>query len=427
MIDYPPIEIVYTSSYNVGEHGCRYALEHIDVRNNVVQYLCELWILGGCSHLEEVVFESGGYTNPVCKESGYHSTLLSIVPRLLSLDGSSCMGHAPLFNTDVSSRIPSLWAIHHSYPGHQNHINLGPKIPQPPLEDQNFLCSLYPMPTMFHHDDDIEGIRRSLHDGGQLDSWQKVNQKSHSLQKPHDLYDHQMQSMATQEHEFPNSDYARPEMNSHHIVKLKNFQQGTRRSVHANAENLIVNAFVDDCDVSSGQESSEFVFRGPGIPVLDFKAQHPQAPIFKDKGNGLLQGIWSKPKDNEELDNSFLGAAGTNGASRIVQFVGQQSKPALVMCSPIAILRIQWPLLYLIVNALKSFSCHCYLFPIVSIYQDKKTHATRELATQTEPMSGPILDQLYQEVCCPFLLFSLYQHYAVLNILCRLKLLLSAC
>ena len=379
----------------------------MDVRDNVVQYLCELWILGGCSHLKEVVFESGGYTNPVCKESGYHSTLLSIVPRLLSLDGSSCMGHAPLFNTDVSSRVPSLWAIHHSYPGYQNHVNLGPKIPQPPLEDQNFLYSLYPMPTMFHQDDDIDGTRRSLHDGGQSDSWQKVNQKSwdqaHSLQKPHDLYNHQMQSMATQEHEFPDGDYARPEMNLHHIVK-----QGTRRFVHANAENLIVNAFVDDCDVSSGQKSNEVVFRGPGIPVLDFKAQHPQAPIFKDKGNGLLQGIWSKPKDNEELDNSFSGVARTNGASRIVQFVGQQSKPALVMYNPTAILRIQWPLLYLIVNALKSLSCRYYLFPTISIYQDKKTDATRELATQTEPMSGPISNQVYQEVCCPF---SFYFHF----------------
>ena len=359
--------------FNICECGCRYALQHLDLRDNVVEYLCELWILGGCSHLEEVVFECGGYTNPVCKESGYRSTLLSVLPSIHSLDGSSCMDHAPLSNTDISSSVPSLWAIHHSYPGHQNPVKPGPKIARVP-----YTCSVY-------QDTDAEGTGTSLPNGGQSersnfrckfdaesipessscetcvyrpqgqlqksDSRHILNHKcrgesypyqAYCLEKTHDSHDYQMQSIAERVQE-PDADYARLEPN--HTIKPKDFQRGARRSVHTNAENLIVNASVEDCYVSPRKESSEHevLNRRLGIPSLDFESQHPEAPVFKEtfQGNGLLQvpcdtlNPRSKLKKKEELGNSISDAAGTD-ASRIVRFVGQNSTSELVtsLCLP---------------------------------------------------------------------------------------------
>lgn len=115
-----------------------------------------------------------------------------------------------------------------------------------------------------------------------------------------------MQSMAAQEHE-SDAHYAR---SSHHTMEPKYVQQGARRSVLASAESLIVNAFVEDCDLLPRKDKSEeqVVFRRAGIPALDFEAQRPEA------------------------------LAGTD-ASRMVRFVGQDSKAALVMshlCLPSA-------------------------------------------------------------------------------------------
>ncbi|KAG0584963.1 hypothetical protein KC19_3G246600 [Ceratodon purpureus] len=384
-------------------HGLPYALQHLDLRDNLVEYLCELWILGGCSHLDEVVFECGGYSNPVCKEGGYRSTVLTVVPRLQSLDGSSCMGHAPLFNADMSLVVPSLWAIHHSYPGHQNPVNSGPRIPQPSLGDRNNSCILYTKPALYHQMADAKGTERLLPDSGQSehslfsckydtgfnressshetggrksqDQFLKLNTRhilshkspgesypdqAHCLQRTHDSYDHQVLSKPTRAEHESVADYARPELNLHHTNKPKNLHQGAKRSVHANAENLIVNAFVGDCDLSARKESSEqdIVFTIPGTPVIDFEAQHPESPFTETlKGNGSLQGTWSKLKDKDELDNSFSVAAGTDGSCRIVRFDGQSNKSAL----------------------------------------DRKRYVTRELATQTDSVFEPTSDQVCQE------------------------------
>lgn len=103
----------------------RYALQHLELQGNLVEYLCELWVLAGCLHLEEVVFQHGGYTNPVCEASTYHSTLRSVVPCLRSLDGNNKfkpMDHmssvTPPSTLEMMSVPPlPIWALHQSsYP-----------------------------------------------------------------------------------------------------------------------------------------------------------------------------------------------------------------------------------------------------------------------------------------------------------------------
>lgn len=78
--------------------------------------------------MEEVLFQCGGYTNPVCQASAYKSTLLSLLPGLHSLDGKDVI-QAPAQQFSASTAaVPSLWAIHHSYPALQ--IPDPPQVPQ---------------------------------------------------------------------------------------------------------------------------------------------------------------------------------------------------------------------------------------------------------------------------------------------------------
>lgn len=119
-----PFEVPECIINYISLHSFRYALQHLELQGNLVEYLCELWVLAGCLHLEEVVFQHGGYTNPVCEASTYHSTLRSVVPCLRSLDGNNKF--KPMDQT--SSATPSstlemvsvpplpIWALQHSYP-----------------------------------------------------------------------------------------------------------------------------------------------------------------------------------------------------------------------------------------------------------------------------------------------------------------------
>lgn len=349
------------------EYVFRYALQHLDLRDNVVEYLCELWILGGCSHLEEVIFQCGGYANPVCTASAYRSTLLSVVPRLQSLDGSSCVGQAPLLNTDMLSGVPSLWAIHHSYPGLRNPVDAGPKILRPSVENQNYFSC---RPTIVLQDADSEATGRFLSDGShsepihfgysgvfqgnargckpqdQLqrpDSRYISNHKSprrksdtyqgrHCMQRTHELSTSNYQIQATREHDHSGDDCAKPDCNSHHIIVPKYFQQGARGSAHPNDENLIdEDALMEDSDASLWKESSKreaAMPRKPGMPILDFENQH--ADEFHGKRVSCNAHPWNKTNDNEELDISFTEAAATDN-SRYVRFVGKNSKSALVL------------------------------------------------------------------------------------------------
>lgn len=289
---------------------CRYALQHLDLRDNVVEYLCELWILGGCSHLEEVIFQCGGYANPVCQASAYRSTLLSIVPRLQSLDGCSCVGQTSLLNTDMLCGVPSLWASHHSYP-----VNAEPTSRPRTVEYQNVSCSPYVRPTAvledacpaqargrvmsdgehihFRYSGVVPGNPRETGGCNPQDQFQEPDSRSvsnpktprlkdtayqgrHCLQKTHESRNYQ--SQVTQGHEDRDNDCAKPDSNLHHTIMPSCLGQGARSSAPPNDENLLI----DDA------------------------------------------------RDNELLGNPFAGAAGIDN-SRYVRFVGKNCKSAPVL------------------------------------------------------------------------------------------------
>ena len=65
----------------------RYSLKYLDIHDNKIHSLSELWFLVGCVNLQELLLARGQQVNAVCKESMYVVTVISILPHLELLDG----------------------------------------------------------------------------------------------------------------------------------------------------------------------------------------------------------------------------------------------------------------------------------------------------------------------------------------------------
>ncbi len=101
---------------------CRYSLEKLDLRDNAVEYLCELWVIAGCVHLQELTLSHGSHTNPVCWAKSYQTTILSAVPHLRSLDGKLLDKKDDAIMDFEAVSVPPLpvWALQRCYPPQQN-------------------------------------------------------------------------------------------------------------------------------------------------------------------------------------------------------------------------------------------------------------------------------------------------------------------
>lgn len=101
---------------------CRYSLEKLDLRDNAVEYLCELWVIAGCVHLRELTLSHGSHTNPVCWAKSYQTTILSAVPHLRSLDGKLLDKKDDAIIDLEAVSVPPLpvWALQRCYPPQQN-------------------------------------------------------------------------------------------------------------------------------------------------------------------------------------------------------------------------------------------------------------------------------------------------------------------
>ncbi|CAM6092318.1 unnamed protein product [Calypogeia fissa] len=87
-------------------HGPRYALQLLDMRDNVVSSLAELKVLAGCVNLRELVFSWGNHSNPVCQTLAYKSAAVAAVPQILKLDGQAlCPGSGPSCTSQTLSLI----------------------------------------------------------------------------------------------------------------------------------------------------------------------------------------------------------------------------------------------------------------------------------------------------------------------------------
>lgn len=72
---------------------CRYALQLLDLRDNMVSSLAELDVLAGCVNLAELIFSCGNHSNPACRAPAYKSAVVAAVPHILRLDGKTlCPG-----------------------------------------------------------------------------------------------------------------------------------------------------------------------------------------------------------------------------------------------------------------------------------------------------------------------------------------------
>ncbi len=118
---------------------CRYSLEKLDLRDNAVEYLCELWVIAGCVHLRELTLSHGSHTNPVCWAKSYQTTILSAVPHLRSLDGKLLDKKDDAIMDFEAVSVPPLpvWALQRCYPPQQNcpelprfcsHLPTAPKV-----------------------------------------------------------------------------------------------------------------------------------------------------------------------------------------------------------------------------------------------------------------------------------------------------------
>jgi len=109
-------------------HGPKYSLEKLDLRDNAVEYLCELWVIAGCVHLRELTLSHGSHTNPVCWAKSYQTTILSAVPHLRSLDGKLLDNKDDAIIDLEAVSVPPLpvWALQRCYPPQQN----CPKLPR---------------------------------------------------------------------------------------------------------------------------------------------------------------------------------------------------------------------------------------------------------------------------------------------------------
>lgn len=66
---------------------CRYALTSLDLRDNLVASLSELWVLAGLPKLHTLVLSTGYQDNPVCHLPNYRQAAIAALPGLQSLDG----------------------------------------------------------------------------------------------------------------------------------------------------------------------------------------------------------------------------------------------------------------------------------------------------------------------------------------------------
>jgi hypothetical protein len=66
---------------------CRYALTSLDLRDNLVESLSELWVLAGLPKLRTLVLSTGYQDNPVCHRPNYRQAAIAALPGLQSLDG----------------------------------------------------------------------------------------------------------------------------------------------------------------------------------------------------------------------------------------------------------------------------------------------------------------------------------------------------
>jgi hypothetical protein len=76
-----PLADVYTN------FPCRYALTNLDLRDNLVASLSELWVLAGLPKLHTLVLSTGYQDNPVCHLPNYRQAAIAALPGLQSLDG----------------------------------------------------------------------------------------------------------------------------------------------------------------------------------------------------------------------------------------------------------------------------------------------------------------------------------------------------
>uniref|UniRef100_A0A7I4E429 Leucine-rich repeat and coiled-coil domain-containing protein 1 n=1 Tax=Physcomitrium patens TaxID=3218 RepID=A0A7I4E429_PHYPA len=333
--------------------GPSYSLQYLDLRDNLVECLSELWMLGGLSHLEELVLQCGGYTNPVCKANEYRLTLFSVAPHIRSLDGSSFLdSSAPLIKLDS---VSPLRKIQHLYPCHQNPANPEPKTIRFSLGDRHLSCTLGTKPAPVVQHEHTEFPVRLMFDSSKNDTGtgrSNCCENGCILQNQKPVGCYVLRHKSSQHESDPYQVY--------YVQKGHdpggNQMQGSEGSVHTNTQNLTFNA---DCNASlrKGSREYEVVLKEPGNSVLNFGAQHPEATVpkdeFRNKGVHYNTHPRSIPKSVEDRENSFAGAATRADAGRYVRFVDRSTNSLL----------------------------------------EKTTCTMRDLATQTETEIMPALDQ----------------------------------
>ncbi|XP_024380190.1 uncharacterized protein [Physcomitrium patens] len=339
--------------------GPSYSLQYLDLRDNLVECLSELWMLGGLSHLEELVLQCGGYTNPVCKANEYRLTLFSVAPHIRSLDGSSFLdSSAPLIKLDS---VSPLRKIQHLYPCHQNPANPEPKTIRFSLGDRHLSCTLGTKPAPVVQHEHTEFPVRLMFDSSKNDTGtgrSNCCENGCILQNQKPVGCYVLRHKSSQHESDPYQVY--------YVQKGHdpggNQMQGSEGSVHTNTQNLTFNA---DCNASlrKGSREYEVVLKEPGNSVLNFGAQHPEATVpkdeFRNKGVHYNTHPRSIPKSVEDRENSFAGAATRADAGRYVRFVDRSTNSLL----------------------------------------EKTTCTMRDLATQTETEIMPALDQVCQTNC----------------------------
>ncbi|GAQ78115.1 hypothetical protein KFL_000080190 [Klebsormidium nitens] len=109
-------------------HGPRYSLTSLDLRDNLVASLSEVWVLAGLPKLTTLVFSAGHQDNPVCHVANYRQAVTTAIPGLQSLDGVQIQPRrisAGLTANEPQETAASRQNVNRPVPGRPIHTQLG--------------------------------------------------------------------------------------------------------------------------------------------------------------------------------------------------------------------------------------------------------------------------------------------------------------